>query len=98
MTVNYCERWRTLTWCPGKDSNLHGLHHWYLKPARLPIPPPGPERIGTDRCLACQLTAEPDENPLYRPSSIQYRGNSKRRFGRPQAMAANIDTLVTVFG
>ena len=28
-------------WCPGKDSNLHGLHHWYLKPARLPIPPPG---------------------------------------------------------
>src|ERR1700674_1009712 len=28
-------------WCPGEDSNLHGLHHWYLKPARLPIPPPG---------------------------------------------------------
>ena len=29
-------------WCPGKDSNLHGLHRWYLKPVRLPIPPPGP--------------------------------------------------------
>ncbi len=29
-------------WCPGEDSNLHGFHHWYLKPARLPIPPPGP--------------------------------------------------------
>src|SRR4051794_19707767 len=28
-------------WCPGEDSNLHGFHHWYLKPARLPIPPPG---------------------------------------------------------
>jgi hypothetical protein len=28
-------------WCPGEDSNLHDLHHWYLKPARLPIPPPG---------------------------------------------------------
>ena len=28
-------------WCPGKDSNLHGLHRWYLKPVRLPIPPPG---------------------------------------------------------
>ena len=35
-------------WCPGEDSNLHDLRHWYLKPARLPIPPPGlrglPER------------------------------------------------------
>ncbi len=30
-------------WCPGEDSNLHGVTHWYLKPARLPIPPPGPE-------------------------------------------------------
>jgi hypothetical protein len=29
------------SWCPGEDSNLHGFHHWYLKPARLPIPPPG---------------------------------------------------------
>ena len=28
-------------WCPGKDSNLHGLRRWYLKPVRLPIPPPG---------------------------------------------------------
>ena len=31
-------------WCPGEDSNLHGVTHWYLKPARLPIPPPGPRR------------------------------------------------------
>ena len=29
------------TWCPGEDSNLQGSLHWYLKPARLPIPPPG---------------------------------------------------------
>jgi integrase len=29
-------------WCPEEDSNLHGFHHWYLKPARLPIPPSGP--------------------------------------------------------
>ena len=28
-------------WCPGEDSNLQGSLHWYLKPARLPIPPPG---------------------------------------------------------
>ncbi len=37
--------YQTLFWCPGEDSNLHGLHHWYLKPARLPIPPPGPGRL-----------------------------------------------------
>src|ERR1035441_3131966 len=30
-----------LRWCPGEDSNLHELLHWYLKPARLPVPPPG---------------------------------------------------------
>jgi hypothetical protein len=29
------------SWCPEEDSNLHGFHHWYLKPARLPIPPSG---------------------------------------------------------
>ncbi len=28
-------------WCPGEDSNLHLFQDWYLKPARLPIPPPG---------------------------------------------------------
>ena len=41
---NY-EHWRTVLWCPGKDSNLHGLHRWYLKPVRLPIPPPGHWRL-----------------------------------------------------
>jgi hypothetical protein len=38
-------RFRTSIWCPGKDSNLHGLHRWYLKPVRLPIPPPGHGRF-----------------------------------------------------
>ena len=29
-------------WCPGRDLNPHVLiEHWHLKPARLPIPPPG---------------------------------------------------------
>jgi|SRR5450631_2383059 hypothetical protein len=31
----------SMRWCPGEDSNLHELLHWYLKPARLPVPPPG---------------------------------------------------------
>jgi hypothetical protein len=26
-------------WCEWGDSNSHGVTHWYLKPARLPIPP-----------------------------------------------------------
>src|SRR5258706_14073368 len=29
------------SWCPGPDSNWHGLLHTPLKRARLPIPPPG---------------------------------------------------------
>ena len=34
-------RWRetTANWCERGDSNSHGLPHWHLKPARLPIPP-----------------------------------------------------------
>ena len=28
-------------WCPGRDSNPHGLPHGPLKTACLPIPPPG---------------------------------------------------------
>jgi hypothetical protein len=36
-------------WCPGEDSNLHELLHWYLKPARLPVPPPGQGSLGARR-------------------------------------------------
>ena len=29
-----------IAWCERRDSNSHGvLPHWYLKPARLPVPP-----------------------------------------------------------
>src|SRR5271156_4558156 len=41
-------------WCPGEDSNLHELLHWYLKPARLPVPPPGQE--GAVECEAQEST------------------------------------------
>ncbi len=41
-------------WCPGKDSNLHGLHRWYLKPVRLPIPPPGPGGLICRGARLCQ--------------------------------------------
>ena len=27
------------SWCERRDSNSHGLPHWILNPARLPIPP-----------------------------------------------------------
>jgi hypothetical protein len=42
-------------WCPGEDSNLHGFHHWYLKPARLPIPPPGPNSVIGGKPPSCQM-------------------------------------------
>ena len=48
-----------LYWCPGKDSNLHGLHRWYLKPVRLPIPPPGPGRGNKSGERRCQ---RPDDS------------------------------------
>src|SRR5690606_5805044 len=31
-------------WCERGDSNSHGLPHWILSPARLPIPPLSPKR------------------------------------------------------
>ena len=36
--------------CPPGDLNSHDRSHWYLKPARLPIPPGGP-KVFTD----CEL-------------------------------------------
>ena len=43
-------------WCPGKDFEpSRPLSHWHLKPARLPIPPPGPGPVSTDRSRACQI-------------------------------------------
>src|SRR5690606_8767941 len=42
---------QTLIWCERRDSNSHGLPHWNLNPARLPVPPlshfrPQPEKGG----------------------------------------------------
>src|SRR5579863_8732033 len=56
-------RSRTSIWCPGKDSNLHGLHRWYLKPVRLPIPPPGHGRCHKGRRAGLStLLADEREN------------------------------------
>src|SRR5436305_8255168 len=35
------------------------LSHWHLKPARLPIPPPGLRPVTTDRPRGCQITDVP---------------------------------------
>ena len=40
-------------WCPGEDSNLHELLHWYLKPARLPVPPPGQDGSALREAQKC---------------------------------------------
>jgi hypothetical protein len=44
-------------WCGRRDSNPHDSRHWYLKPARLPIPP----RPQTD--LACFMPLTVDSRP-----------------------------------
>ena len=35
-------------WCGRRDSNPHILRYWYLKPARLPIPPRPLRAFGRD--------------------------------------------------
>src|SRR6266567_7618918 len=52
-------------WCPGEDSNLHGFHHWYLKPARLPIPPPGQRGLGLARHISVR------DSPCQRARSVK---------------------------
>ena len=41
MIANYCERRRTLKWCPWGESNPHSLRNTILSRARLPVPPHG---------------------------------------------------------
>jgi hypothetical protein len=36
-------------WCERRDSNSHGLPHWNLNPARLPIPPHSQENDYTNK-------------------------------------------------
>ena len=60
---------------PGKDSNLHGFHRWYLKPVRLPIPPPGHGRIFWEKQAECQWRAaaslrKPDQHAGRQTSSM----------------------------
>src|SRR3954454_20201260 len=80
------------------------LSHWHLKPARLPIPPPGHVaglvRIG--HALVKSLQCRP--NTLYSGAALAYRESAKsHRYlsnstGRNSLMASNLETLVTVFG
>ncbi len=71
-------------WCPGEDSNLHGVTHWYLKPARLPIPPPGPRRASTGREAALST------------GSSGERGRSRRAVRRQSPRATALTRSTTV--
>src|ERR1035438_4738173 len=61
-------------WCPGEDSNLHELLHWYLKPARLPVPPPGPRWVRDTRGAEIYATNQglsiDAPHPIYDPHSL----------------------------
>src|SRR5690606_40744902 len=88
---------RSQSWCPGEDSNLHGSLHWYLKPARLPVPPPGPgrERVtrghaqgakSTYRLEGCQFDAaneiEKEAHQSKKAGLAQFTANSGPRPNR----------------
>ena len=69
-------------WCPGEDSNLHELLHWYLKPARLPVPPPGHDGVRRSRGAG-----------IYAPSrslSIQPRGRACPTWGSVHTAAHDV--------
>ena len=51
----------TIDWCPGRDSNPHPFRDRFLRPARLPIPPPGPFCL----CLRHNWSEQRDSNPRH---------------------------------
>ena len=80
MVFGQFGRLKTSKWCPGKDSNLHGLHRWYLKPVRLPIPPPGHGALhscGGGRMSMARWAAAPS---LRAPFEARLTGQTTRAF------------------
>jgi hypothetical protein len=80
---------RRSKWCPGEDSNLHGFHHWYLKPARLPIPPPGHATWASGAHIgccpsACQRWRMVRRTEARRSEHAQSQGATARPLYRPQ--------------
>src|SRR3984893_16827105 len=79
------------------------LSHWHLKPARLPIPPPGPGPVTIGQPRACQMAEVLPKYAVQRgdvgvPRRLKRpRPHAFERF-RISLMPSNIDTLVTVFG
>ena len=73
------------------------LGHWHLKPARLPIPPPGPGPVTIDRSRACQIGESPPDYPI-QGRSDGVGESTKLVLGKVDGMVSNLDTLVTVFG
>lgn len=56
----------SLKWSPRRDSNSHALRHWFLRPACLPIPPPGDiSKVHTSHTLG-SFYVSPTQSP--RPS------------------------------
>ncbi len=80
MELDEFGRLRPSRWCPGKDSNLHGLHRWYLKPVRLPIPPPGhgaSHRSGGGRMSMARMGVK--TRPAMGRSPVSHEANFVRR-------------------
>src|SRR5580693_1453521 len=89
-------RYAKVKWCPGEDSNLHDLRHWYLKPARLPIPPPGHRRRdkGPGLCLSTKGAAaravgscDRKARPVQWRSDLSAANSCREKVGRSQRLA-----------
>ena len=68
---------RAKTWCERGDSNSHGLPHWILNPARLPIPPLSPRTTAIIPATPGFVRRLP--NPLRLRACVEFVPNQVRR-------------------
>ena len=81
---------RAGNWCERRDSNSHGLPHWHLKPARLPIPPL------SHASIPCSFTSIP---LYYSPIPAHYskpEHTARNRSGSMYALLVFVLLLVSV--
>src|SRR5438034_8930426 len=65
------------------------LSHWHLKPARLPIPPPGPGPVSTDRPRACQMGARARQ--IYCTARVRWRIAKRLHIGYERNLNPGIE-------
>ena len=77
LPISICFTSQTEVWCPGADSNRYTLRHRLLRPACLPIPPPGQRADGHDT-----RPRHPEQENRFSSSSRSETSASRGLFSR----------------